>query len=111
MVTRSIGSCTLPSTSRVTDHRLAHGELVAPRRICSTRMARAAPRPCTSQASGRSVGSTRIVGADKLAVEAVLDQARGALAPLTRPAIGLVLMPIVIEIARSSTVISVTGRR
>ena len=32
------------------------------------------------------------------------------LAPLTRPAIGLVLMPIVIEIAGSSTVMSGSGR-
>ena len=75
-------------------------------------MARASsPRPCTSQASGRSVGSTRI---ETLPTSSrsrrSLTRRAVTLAPLTRPAMGLVLMPIVIEIAGSSTVMSGSGR-
>ena len=69
------------------------------------------PRPCTSQASGRSVGSTRSEtlptssrSSRSLTIRAV------TLAPLTRPTSGEVLVPMVIEIAGSSTVISGSGR-
>ncbi len=77
----SIGSWTLPSTFLVTTCGLPTVSSKPSRRICSTRIASASsPRPWTSQASGRSVDEhlERDV-ADQLAVEAVLDLARGDL--------------------------------
>ena len=61
MVIRSIGSCSLPSTVRVTTCGLPTVISKPSRRMISTRIAScSSPRPCTSQVSGRSVGSTRI---------------------------------------------------
>ena len=61
MVSRSIGSCSLPSTVRVTTCGLPTVSSKPSRRMISTRIAScSSPRPCTSQVSGRSVGSTRI---------------------------------------------------
>ena len=58
--TRSTGSCTLPSTSRTTTCGLPTVSSNPSRRISSTSTASwSSPRPCTSHASGRSVGTTR----------------------------------------------------
>ena len=69
------------------------------------------PRPWTSQVSGRSVGSTR---SDTLPTSSwssrSLTSRAVTLVPLTRPASGEVLVPMVIEMAGSSTVISGSGR-
>ena len=111
MVMRSIGSWTLPSTVRVTTCGLPTVSSKPSRRICSTRMARASsPRPCTSHASGRSVGSTL---SETLPISSLSRRSftwrAVTLAPLTRPASGEVLMPTVMEMAGSSTVISGSG--
>ena len=108
IVSRSKGSCTLPSTSRVTTCGLPTVSSKPSRRICSTRIASASsPRPWTSHASGRSVGSTR---SDTLPISSAsrrsLTSRAVTLAPLTLPTSGEVLVPIVIEIAGSSTWIS-----
>lgn len=120
MVMRSIGSWTLPSTSLVTTCGLPTVSSYPSRRICSTRMASASsPRPCTSQASGRSVSRTR---SETLPISSrsrrsltwravTLRSLTAALlsAPLPvppRPTSGEVLVPTVIEIAGSSTVMS-----
>ena len=113
MVSRSTGSCTLPSISRVTTCGLPTVSSKPSRRICSTRMASASsPRPCTSQVSGRSVGQhpERDV-ADQLRSSRSLTRRAVTLVPLTRPASGEVLVPMVIEMAGSSTVISGSGAR
>ena len=81
MVTRSTGSWSLPSTSRVTTSGLPTVSSKPSRRIISTSTASwSSPRPCTSHASGRSVGehAQRHV-ADELGVEAALHQAGGEL--------------------------------
>ena len=82
------------------------------RRICSTRIARASsPRPWTSHASGRSIGSTL---RETLPISSRSRRSftwrAVTLAPLTRPAMGEVLIPMVMEIAGSSTVIRGSGR-
>ena len=105
MVSRSKGSCTLPLTSRVTTCGLPTVSSKPSRRICSTRIASASsPRPWTSQASGRSVGRTR---SDTLPTSSAsrrsLTRRAVTLAPLTLPTSGEVLVPMVIEIAGSST--------
>ena len=83
------------------------------RRICSTSTARAnSPRPCTSQASGAPMSTTRI---DTLPTNSASSRLRTiravSLWPGTLPANGDVLVPMVTEIAGSSTVIlcSATG--
>ena len=108
MVSRSIGSWILPSTSWVTTCGLPTVSSKPSRRICSTRIASASsPRPCTSQASGRSVGRIR---SDTLPTSSAsrrsLTRRAVTLPPLTRPTSGEVLVPMVIEIAGSSTWIS-----
>ncbi len=111
-VSRSIGSWTLPSTILVTTCGLPTVSSNPSRRICSTRMAKASsPRPCTSQVSGRSVGRTRMetLPTSSRSIRSLTRRAV-TLAPRTRPAIGEVLVPIVIEIAGSSTVMSGRGR-
>ena len=112
MVSRSNGSWTLPPTVLVTTCGLPTVSSKPSRRIVSTRMASASsPRPCTSQVSGRSVGSTRI---DTLPTSSRSSRSLTSRAvifvPLARPAIGEVFAPIVIEIAGSSTVMSGSGR-
>ncbi len=113
MVMCSIGSWTRPSIVLVTTCGLPTVSSKPSRRICSTRIASASsPRPWTSQASGRSVGSTR---SETLPTSSVSSRSltwRAVtlwfLPPL--PASGEVLIPTVIEIAGSSTVISGSGR-
>jgi hypothetical protein len=111
MVRRSTGSCSLPSTSR-DDLRLADGQLVA---LAAHLLDEDRQRQLAAALHLPGVGALggqdphRDV-ADELAVEAVLDQARGDLRAAHPPASGEVLVPIVIEIAGSSTVISGSGR-
>ena len=81
MATRSIGSCSLPSISRVTTWGLPTVSSKPSRRMVSTSTASwSSPRPWTSQVSGRSVGSTR---SETLPISSVssrlLDQAGGEL--------------------------------
>ena len=77
MATRSIGSCSLPSMTRVTTWGLPTVSSKPSRRMVSTSTAScSSPRPWTSQVSGRSVGRDpeRDV-AHQLGVEASLHQA------------------------------------
>ena len=76
---RSSGSQRTPSMRRVSTWGLPTVSSKPSRRMVSTRMASwSSPRPWTSQASGRSVGSTRSdTLPDQLLVEAVLDLAGG----------------------------------
>ena len=61
-VSRSTGSCTAPSTTRVSTCGLPTVSSKPSRRIISTSTAScSSPRPCTSHVSGRSVGSTRML--------------------------------------------------
>ena len=109
--TRSTGSCTLPSTRRVTTCGLPIVSSNPSRRICSTSTSSwSSPRPCTSQVSGRSVGSTR---RETFPTSSERRRASTALAVTlspSRPASGEVLMPTVIESDGSSTVITGNGR-
>src|SRR5215211_7390053 len=91
-VSRSTGSWTRPSTSRVTTRGWPTVISKPSRRISSTSTASwSSPRPCTSQASGRSVGSTRIETLPTSSRSSrSLTRRAVTLAPLTRPAIGLV---------------------
>ena len=103
--TRSTGSYTLPSTSLVRTWGLPTVSSKPSRRISSTSTARASsPRPWTSQVSGRSVGSTLI---DTLPTSSVsrrpLTSRAVTLVPSV-PARGEVLIPIVMDMAGSSTV-------
>ena len=76
------------------------------RRICSTSMASASsPRPCTSQASGRPMSTTRIDTLPTSSWSSRLRTMRAvSLCPDTLPASGEVLVPMVTEMAGSSTV-------
>ena len=108
--TRSTGSCTLPSTRRVTTCGLPIVNSKPSRRICSTSTSSwSSPRPCTSQVSGRSVGSTR---SDTFPTSSARSRASTwdavTLSP-SRPARGDVLIPTVIESDGSSTVITGSG--
>ena len=110
MVSRSTGSCTLPSISRVTTCGLPTVSSKLSRRIISTRIASwSSPRPWTSQVSGRSVGSTRMDTLPTSSVSSRFFSSRAVRFLPDLPASGDVLMPIVIEIDGSSTVISGKG--
>ena len=113
MVSRSNGSCTLPLTCRITTCGLPMVSSKPSRRMVSTRMASASsPRPCTSQVSGRSVVSTRIETLPTSSASSRFFTWRAvSLVPPSLPASGEVLIPTVIEMAGSSTVIggSATG--
>ena len=68
--------------------------------------------PAPPRCPGRSVGRTRIETLPtSSAIQPVLHQPRGELVALTWPASGEVLMPIVIEIDGSSTVMTGSGSR
>ena len=108
----SKGSCSLPSTCRVTTWGLPTVSSKPSRRMFSTRMARASsPRPCTSHASGRPMSTTlsETLPTSSRSRRSFTMRAV-SLWPLTLPTIGLVFVPIVIEIAGSSTVIAGSGR-
>ena len=104
---RSIGSCNLPSTILVTTCGLPTVNSKPSRFIISTRTASCnSPRPCTSQVSGRSVFKTRSeTFPTSSASNRFLTWRAVNLFPLF-PANGEVLIPIVIEILGSSTVIN-----
>ena len=76
---RSIGSCSLPPTSRVTTWGLPTVSSKPSRRIVSTSTAScSSPRPCTSQVSRRSdVDHADRHVPDQLPLEPVLHHARG----------------------------------
>ena len=102
----SKGSYTWPSTVWVTTWGLPTVNSNPSRRMVSTRTDRAiSPRPCTSHASGRSVGSTRM---DTLPMSSwsrrALTRRAVSLSPPPLPARGEVFTPIVMEMAGSSTV-------
>ena len=109
MVSRSTGSCSLPSIVARDDLGLAHGQLVAlathlldqdRQRQLATALDLPGVRSFGRQDLDRHV-------ADELAVEPVLDQPGRHLAcPWRARPSGDVLVPIVIEIAGSSTVMS-----
>ncbi|CAM5463012.1 hypothetical protein SCALM49S_03422 [Streptomyces californicus] len=109
IVMRSMGSYVLPSICLVTTSGLPTVSSKPSRRICSTRMASASsPRPWTSQASGRSVSRTR---SETLPISSRSRRSftwravtLWPLPPL--PTSGEVLVPMVMEMAGSSTVIS-----
>ncbi len=107
MVIASNGSCSLPSMVWVTTCGLPTVSSKPSRRICSTSTASASsPRPCTSQASGRSMSTTLI---DTLPTSSLSRRdftiRAVSLCPDTLPARGEVLVPMVTEMAGSSTVI------
>ena len=111
IASRSTGSCTLPSSSRVTTCGLPTVSSKPSRRISSTSTAScSSPRPWTSHVSGRSVGSTR---SDTLPISSwsrrALTMLAVSLAP-SRPASGEPLIPIVIARLGSSTPITGSGR-
>src|SRR3954453_4792387 len=111
MVTRSTGSCSLPSISLVTTCGRPTVSSNSSRRSCSTRMARASsPRPCISQVSGRSVGSMRTETLPTSSWSSRFLISRAVSFLPDRPEIGEVLMPMVIEIDGSSTVSGGSGR-
>ena len=105
MVSISYGSMVLPSTTWVTTCGLPTVISKPSRRMFSIRTDSAiSPRPCTSQASGRSVGRTF---RDTLPISSWSKRALTiravSLSPPPWPAIGEVLTPMVMEIAGSST--------
>lgn len=107
IVIASNGSCSWPSMVRVTTCGLPTVSSKPSRRICSTSTARASsPRPCTSQASGRPMSTTRMLTLPTSSWSSRLRTSRAvSLWPGTLPASGEVLVPMVTEIAGSSTVI------
>ena len=101
----------LPRRSPGDDLRLADGQFVALAAHLLDGSPAPAPRPWTSPgvgALGRQDPQRDV--ADQLAVDPVLTRRAVTLAPLTRPAIGEVFVPIVIEMDGSSTVIRGGGR-
>ena len=111
MARRSTGSCTRPSTSRVSTRGWPTVSSKPSRRISSTRTAScSSPRPCTSQVSGRSVGSTRIETLPTSSCSSRVWTWRAVSAVPSRPASGEVLMPTTIEIDGSSTASTGSGR-
>ena len=109
MVTRSMGSWRTSSMSRMSTSGLPTVSSNPSRRMVSTRTAScSSPRPCTSQASGRSVGCTR---RDTLPTSSWSRRSftiRAVSFEPSRPASADVLIPIVRPRLGSSTV--TTGR-
>ncbi|CAB4567280.1 unannotated protein [freshwater metagenome] len=107
---RSIGSCNLPSTILVTTCGLPTVNSNPSRFIISTSTASCnSPRPCTSQVSGRSVFRTRSETFPTNSVSNLFLTWRAVNFEPLLPASGEVLIPIVIEILGSSTVINGNG--
>ena len=106
-----MGSCSLPLTSRVTTCGLPTVSSKPSRRMISTSTAScSSPRPCTSHASGRSVGSTR---SETLPISSASRRALTWLAVSFLPLLpfsGEVLIPIVIERLGSSMCMTGSGR-
>ena len=111
IVTRSTGSQRLPSMMRVTTTGLPTVSSKPSRRIVSTSTAScSSPRAWTSQASGRSVGLTRMLTLPTSSASSRFFTRRAVIFEPSRPASGEVLIPIVIASAGSSTVITGSGR-
>ena len=111
IVTRSTGSHLRPSISRVTTSGLPTVSSKPSRRIVSTSTAScSSPRAWTSHASGRSVGLTRMLTLPTSSASSRFFSRRAVIFVPSRPASGEVLMPIVIDSAGSSTVITGNGR-
>ncbi len=108
---RSIGSCTAPSTSRVTTCGLPTVSSKPSRRIVSTSTAScSSPRPCTSQVSVRSVSSTRIATLPTSSWSSRSFTIRAVSREPDCPASGELLIPTVMPSAGSSTAITGSGR-
>src|SRR6059058_2943889 len=111
IATRSTGSSRLPSTSFVSTSGLPTVSSKPSRRINSTRIASCnSPRPCTSHASGRSVGRTR---KETLPTSSASRRCFTWLAVSRVPSVparGLVLIPIVTDKLGSSTAVTGSGR-
>ena len=111
MARRSMGSMSLPSTSRVTTCGLPTVSSKPSRRMVSTSTAScSSPRPCTSQTSGRSVSRTRIETLPIVSASRRLRTSRAVRRLPSLPERGDVLMPTVIERLGSSTRMSGRGR-
>ena len=113
MVVFSIGSLTTPSMVLVTTCGRPTVSSKPSRRICSASTASASsPRPCTSQASGRSVGSTLMdtLPMSSRSRRSLIMRAVSLWSLPSVPASGESLMPKVMEMAGSSTWISGSGR-
>ena len=110
IASRSTGSCSLPSISRVTTCGLPTVSSKPSRRIVSTSTASwSSPRPCTSQVSGRSVSSTRIDTLPTSSCSSRSCTCRAVSRVPDWPASGEVLMPIVMPSAGSSIAIGGSG--
>ena len=111
IVTRSTGSQRLPSIDLRDDLRLADGELeaLAAHRLDQHRQLQLAA--CLDLPGVGTVGGVDADAdvADQLGVEPVLDAGAPVIFVPSRPASGEVLMPIVIDSAGSSTVITGSG--
>ena len=108
---RSIGSCSSPSTSRVTTCGLPTVSSKPSRRIVSTSTAScSSPRPCTSQVSRRSVSSTRIATLPTSSCSSRSCTMRAVSREPDWPASGELLIPIVTPSAGSSIAIRGSGR-
>ena len=109
-VTRSTGSWTTPSISRVSTWGLPTVSSKPSRRIISTSTAScSSPRPCTSQVSGRSVGSTRMLTLPTSSASRRFLTRRAVSSLPSRPDSGEVLMPMVIDRLGSSMVMTGSG--
>ena len=109
--TRSTGSSTLPSTSRVTTRGFPMVSSNPSRRIISARTANCiSPRPCTSHVSGCSVSRTRseTLPSSSRSRRSLIIRAV-SFDPL-RPASGLVFIATVTDRLGSSMTISGSGR-
>ena len=108
---RSIGSCSAPSTSRVTTWGLPTVSSNPSRRIVSTSTAScSSPRPCTSQVSGRSVSNTRMATLPTSSWLSRSSTIRAVSFDPDCPASGELLIPTVMPSAGSSTAITGSGR-
>ena len=111
MATRSMGSWSLPSISRVTTWGLPTVSSNPSRRMVSTSTASwSSPRPWTSQVSGRSVGRTRSETLPTSSASRRLRIWRAVSLVPSVPASGEVLIPMVMDRLGSSTVMTGSGR-
>ena len=111
IASRSTGSWTLPSISRVITRGWPAVSSKPSRRIISNRTTScSSPRPWTSHASGRSVSVTRIETLPTSSASSRSRTCRAVSFLPSVPASGEVLIPITIESEGSSTVITGSGR-
>ena len=109
-LTRSTGSCTLPSISRVTTCGLPTVSSKPSRRMVSTSTAScSSPRPSTSHRSGHSVGATRMATLPTSSASSRALSNRAVIFVPSVPASGDVLIPMVMARLGSSTVMAGSG--